>query len=48
MRRPTATVRAGGECEVVGTDAAAEMVDVVAKPKDGATIERCEVDVTFA
>jgi hypothetical protein len=48
QRITSATVRAGGDCEVVGTDAATEMVDVVAKPKDRVTIERCEIDVMFA
>ena len=43
----SATAKAGSDCEVVSTDAHAEMIDVLAKPRSKTTIESCELDVTF-
>ena len=38
----------GADCELVDTDAQAELVDIRAKPKTKQTIANCEVAVTFS
>ena len=44
----SATATAGGDCEVVSTDAHAEMISVRAKPPGKPTIVSCELDVAWS